>query len=227
MTKARSTQRERWNKFRIEVIELDGGVCVRCGRGPNDGAVLQVHHKKYINGKLPWDYPYKLCETLCKGCHAAEHGKIPPKTGWIYLSEDDLGDLSGACEYCGNGIRYSFLISHENWEPMEVGTVCCDNLTGTQLASNHMESIQRFDRRRSRFVSSLRWKEQRKIFSISQKGIGVELRLSPEGFHIYMDGYKGKKVFATVEPAKAAVFDVIENGQAERFLLQRKRKSSC
>jgi len=224
MPKTISTHKGRWNKFRAEVIELDGGICVRCGRSPNDGVILQVHHKEYINGKLPWDYPYKLCETLCKGCHAAEHGKIPPKIGWTYLGEDDLGDLSGACEYCGTEIRYSFLICHEHWEPMEVGTVCCDNLTGTQLATNHTESMQRFERRRFRFVSSSRWKEQQGILTITQKDITIELRSSSGEFRIYMNGHKGKKVFASVESAKAAIFEVIENGKAERFLLQRARK---
>lgn len=219
-----STHKERWNKFRLEVIELDGGVCVRCGKGTHEGVVLQVHHKEYINGRLPWDYPYESCETLCKGCHAAEHGKIPPKTGWTYIGEEDLGDLSGSCDYCGNGIRYSFLICHEHWEPVEVGTVCCDNLTGTQLASNHMESTQRFVSRRSRFMSSSRWHEEQGNCSIVQKDIAVDVRSSFEGFRIYMNGHKGKKVFPTIESAKAAVFEVIENGLAERFLLQGPRR---
>lgn len=224
MLLTQSTRKLLWSKFRLEVIELDGGVCVRCGRGANEGAVLQVHHKEYINGRLPWNYPYKLCETLCKGCHAAEHGKIPPKTGWTYLGEEDLGDLSGSCDYCGNGIRYSFLICHEHWEPMEVGTVCCDNLTGTQLASNHMESTQRFVGRLSRFISSSRWDEQQGNCSIVQRGITVEVRSSFEGVRIYMNGYKGKRVFPTIAHAKTAAFEAIESGKAERFLLQKPRK---
>ena len=224
MRRAISTYKERWNKFRVEIIELDGGVCARCGRGPEDGAALQVHHKEYIQGRFPWDYPYRLCETLCKGCHAAEHGKIPPQTGWTYLGEEDLGDLIGTCDYCGNSIRYSFAICHEHWEPIEVGTVCCDNLTGTELASNHMESIHRFDQRKSRFVSSPRWKNQHNVQSITQKHINIEIRAMSDGFRIFMNSYKGKKVFPTPEAAKAAVFEVIDNGQAERFLREHSGK---
>lgn len=219
-----STYKERWNSFRAEVIELDGRVCTRCGRGPEEYAVLQVHHKKYIHGRDPWEYPYELCETLCKGCHAAEHGKIPPKVGWIYLGEEDLGDLIGVCDFCGNRIRYSFAICHEHWEPMEVGTICCDHLTGTRLASSYMESIHRFEQRKARFISSIRWKRQRNTLTIVQNNIDIKVRPSPDGFRICMNGYRGKKLFQTSEAAKAAAFEVIENGLAERFLCEHSRR---
>jgi len=41
--------------------------------------VLQVHHKKYINGKENWDYEDKDLVTLCKNCHINLHlnHKIP------------------------------------------------------------------------------------------------------------------------------------------------------
>ena len=146
-----------WKEFRNDVIRLDGGVCVRCSRGPSDGVVLQVHHKQYLFGHKPWEYPYELCETLCRGCHAAEHGKIMPRFGWDQVGWDDLGDLTGKCDYCGTEIRYVFLIQHKKWHTMEVGEICCDNLTCSQVASEHMESIRRFSARRKRFVSSSRW----------------------------------------------------------------------
>jgi len=91
-----------WDIFRKEVIELDGGACVECKRTVKDEVVLQVHHKEYIKGKLPWEYPYNSCETLCKGCHAAKHGIIPPKSGWEYAGSHDLEELIGKCELCGS-----------------------------------------------------------------------------------------------------------------------------
>ncbi|MCX7257277.1 MAG: hypothetical protein NTZ64_11205 [Polaromonas sp.] len=125
-----------WKIFRNEVIRLDGGACSNCGKTASDGAILQVHHKQYFSGRSPWDYPYNLCETLCKGCHAAEHGLIPPKFGWEHVGWDDLGELNGICECCGTSIRYIFLVQHPKWNPMEVGEICCDNLTSIGLTQN-------------------------------------------------------------------------------------------
>lgn len=88
---ANSYRNEEWLKFRKEVIELDGNRCAICGRSELEDIVLQVHHKNYVSGKLPWEYSYKDCETLCKGCHAREHGLICPNFGWEFVGEDDLG----------------------------------------------------------------------------------------------------------------------------------------
>ena len=59
-----------WAAFREKVVNLDGAMCVECGRTRSDGVVLQVHHRQYIRGRKPWEYDYADCETLCKGCHA-------------------------------------------------------------------------------------------------------------------------------------------------------------
>src|SRR5712664_728131 len=74
--------RPEWRAFRTEVIRLHDGVCNRCQRGPDDGVTLQVHHNIYLPKRLPWQYPHESCEALCKGCHAQEHGKIMPQSGW-------------------------------------------------------------------------------------------------------------------------------------------------
>src|ERR1700709_1007284 len=89
-----------WLKFRAEIIKLDDGKCVRCGRARTEGVVLQVHHKSYAPGRRPWEYPHAECETLCKGCHAEEHGKIMPQSDWELVASDDLGGLNGNCELC-------------------------------------------------------------------------------------------------------------------------------
>src|SRR5262249_24370175 len=109
-----------WKLFREEVIHLDGGVCVRCSRGVADGELLHVHHKFYAPGRKPWEYPYEACETLCRSCHAQEHGIIPPKDGRELVGDYDLGDLSGSCDYCRTEIRYVFVIQHCKWITLEV-----------------------------------------------------------------------------------------------------------
>jgi len=123
-----------WKLFRREVIEMDGGRCSQCGREQGQDTILQVHHRRYISGKMPWEYECNDCYTLCKGCHAMFHGKIRPSFGWECLGEHDLGDLTGNCEYCGTALRFEYFVQHPNWEPMTVGANCCDNLSNSCIA---------------------------------------------------------------------------------------------
>lgn len=208
-----------WAAFRAEVIRLDGGACLTCGRTKADGAVLQVHHKRYLPGHEPWEYPFELCETICSGCHAALHGLIPPKFGWEHVGWDDLDDLTGTCECCGTSIRYVFMIQHPKWRPMEVGEICCDNLTSTQVASGFMESKRRYAARLKRFVSSPRWSlRPGDVHQIRQKSMNLEVVPKEGAYLLRVDWQPGKLRFRTVNDAKAKAFEIIESGKAEEYL---------
>jgi len=211
-------QNKKWLKFRREVIELDGGRCSVCRRLEVDNIVLQVHHKFYISGKFPWNYSYEDCETLCKGCHAREHGRIPPSFGWSFICEEDLGGLDSTCELCGTSIRYVFIIHHPHWEPLNVGTVCCDHLTGTKIASESMDLKQRYETRLKRFRESSRWKQSGRRLRIHQKEIYADIVTIKEGFIIYMNGLRGKLIYRTIDEAKTRIFETIENGTARKCL---------
>jgi hypothetical protein len=112
---------KRWSDFREQIFEIDGYACVKCGRKKPE-VVLQVHHREYHSGKAPWDYSTGICETLCKGCHAREHGEIRPGDGWDLINEEDLGDLLGVCD-------------------------CCDKLTGTDEATQFKKNLDRLNDR--------------------------------------------------------------------------------
>lgn len=213
-----------WQAFRRQVIRLDNHVCTVCGRSEKDGAILQVHHKRYIKGKKPWEYPYELCSALCKGCHAMEHGIIPPNFGWTHVGWDDLGELSGTCDCCGTSIRYVFLVQHENWHAMEVGEICCDNLTSTQVASDIMESRRRYATRLKTFASSSRWREFQGTHAIRQKGFSLMVIPSDDAFKIKVDGQLGLKVYATALDAKIAIFDLIETGILDAYKKRRREQ---
>lgn len=203
----------RWIEFREELIELDGGACIRCGRKRADGAILQVHHKKYLFGKLPWEYPLELCETLCKKCHAEEHGEICPQSGWELVGEDDLGGLYGSCDRCNTEIRYEFFVQHPNWGAMTVGTICCDDLTGTKIASER----RKYDDRLKRFMKSSRWSEVDGCYRIKQRQIVTKVIAAADGYRIQMNAIIGKKIYPSLEAAKTKVFDFIESGQADDY----------
>jgi 5-methylcytosine-specific restriction endonuclease McrA len=62
----------RWQKMRLKVLERDEFRCQLCW---NDKLTLHVHHKYYVNGKQPFDYPLKALLTLCEKCHSIIHPK--------------------------------------------------------------------------------------------------------------------------------------------------------
>lgn len=77
--------KRRW-KTKIELVDMLGGKCQRCG-WKGHPAALQFHHtdpskKEFsINGnkllsKERWD-EVKKCELLCACCHAIEHSNTP------------------------------------------------------------------------------------------------------------------------------------------------------
>lgn len=211
---------KRWSEFRESVLEMDGYACVKCKRTPPE-VVLQVHHKRYEPGKPPWDYPPNLCETLCKGCHAREHGEILPNEGWVLYAQDDLGGLYGECECCGTSLRHVFYIQHEKWEPIAVGTDCCDNLTGTTEATEHRKMLDR----RKRFVTSKRWKRTPLGLLLKQgRALVIEIRRENDLYRICMNGVRGGKTFPSETAAKAFSFELIENGEAQNFAKRHPRR---
>ncbi|MCP3690224.1 MAG: HNH endonuclease [Gammaproteobacteria bacterium] len=206
-----------WQQFRLEVIELDGGCCNDCARSEPD-VVLQVHHRRYIPGQAPWQYDYSDCETLCKGCHAARHGKVPPKSGWKYLGYENLGSVAGNCELCGSNFRYQFYVHHSNWGMMQVGADCCNALTSTELATNRLDADKKLSERKRRFINSKRWLKISGREIIRQKDIRIEISQRDAKYYIQLDRYPGEMGFESLDAAKAHVFAILEDGQAESFL---------
>jgi len=56
----------RWQKKRLQIFNRDKFTCKLCG---DTETTLHVHHKEYISGNDPWDYPNKLLVTICEHCH--------------------------------------------------------------------------------------------------------------------------------------------------------------
>jgi 5-methylcytosine-specific restriction endonuclease McrA len=60
----------RWQKKRLEILSRDLFECQMCHS--KDHGMLHVHHRHYLVGREPWDYPGDLLVTLCKNCHRKE-----------------------------------------------------------------------------------------------------------------------------------------------------------
>lgn len=69
MTYSEKLRDTRWKEKRQEILERDNYCCKLCN---DDNVVLNVHHKIYLDGKNPWDYPNDLLITYCVSCHYSE-----------------------------------------------------------------------------------------------------------------------------------------------------------
>ncbi len=61
-------QHEKWHEKRAEIISIQKR-CQFCGTSDR----LQVHHKRYIRGRVAWDYDNSNFELLCADCHEEKH----------------------------------------------------------------------------------------------------------------------------------------------------------
>lgn len=67
MTYSEKLKDPRWQKKRLEIMELDGWQCRQCGR---DDKTLHTHHIFYVRGRQPWEYPNQAFICLCDDCHS-------------------------------------------------------------------------------------------------------------------------------------------------------------
>lgn len=66
-----------WQKKRLQIMERDKWVCTGC---LSSETTLNVHHKKYVWGRKPWEYEDSELITLCEICHQKHHGNfLSPK----------------------------------------------------------------------------------------------------------------------------------------------------
>jgi 5-methylcytosine-specific restriction endonuclease McrA len=72
----RLLQDPKWKIKASYIRKRDNHMCCRCGKKSHR---LQVHHKKYIDGLMPWEYENDLLESLCSTCHKKEHNIKPKK----------------------------------------------------------------------------------------------------------------------------------------------------
>lgn len=109
---------------------------------------------------------------------------------------------------------------------MEVRTICCDNLTGTEIPSSKVESITCYNSRLNRFMSSVRWTLDNGDLVICQKGIDVGIVLVEKSVRLRLDGVTGKIDHLTIEDAKRAIFAFIESGKADEWRARRKNNGT-
>lgn len=64
----------RWDAKRKHLYRLAEYKCQRCNC---EDSPLHAHHRLYVQGRQPWDYPDDDFEVLCERCHAEHHRSGP------------------------------------------------------------------------------------------------------------------------------------------------------
>ena len=232
-------QNKSWFKFSERVKSRDNHTCIQCNRNSNE-VILQVHHEIYIEGKLPWEYSLSDCRTLCKGCHAKEHGLIEPDKGWSLLAINDLGNLYGVCERlnCGKNIRYEHLTYHPKWGYKNVGSTCIEHLTKKDKSLSH--DVLKLYKNISKFVHSSEWnikftKKRKKylqtiyshhLISIygSDNYYSFQIAIKTKGsrWHNYKDFIqaRGKGLEEVKEMAYIVLKGTLSNNEEEKSILR-------
>ena len=60
----------KWQKKRLEIMKRDSWSCSACHA---EDQPLNVHHRRYIRGRKPWEYSEQDLITLCDQCHDKTH----------------------------------------------------------------------------------------------------------------------------------------------------------
>jgi hypothetical protein len=83
----------RWQRRRLEVMARAEFRCEGCEATEK---TLNVHHKIYRRGAMPWDYADHELSCLCEECHEREtHVRMNLREAMALLDEYDLQRLLG------------------------------------------------------------------------------------------------------------------------------------
>jgi len=108
----------RWQKKRLEILCRDDWQCRLCGECHS---TLVVHHRRYLHGREPWDYPDSFLVTLCADCHTAEREALPEAeqqlldTLRLRFFTDDMGLLIRGFELASASVDNSSLAMTLEW----------------------------------------------------------------------------------------------------------------
>jgi hypothetical protein len=73
MTYGQQLKHPNWQRKRLERLSEAAFECENCG---DKNTTLHVHHKRYIKGRLAWEYGSDELMVLCEPCHEEEHAML-------------------------------------------------------------------------------------------------------------------------------------------------------
>ncbi len=133
-TYAEKLRDPRWQKRRLERLQASGWKCSECEAREEE---LHVHHRYYVSGREPWEYPDYALRVLCHDCHQIRHEEIPmAMREWEILLEEICGKDGDAFDvewlayqihetrgfgYTKRGIYQTFLLALQDGEMLKRG----------------------------------------------------------------------------------------------------------
>ncbi|MEM9737526.1 MAG: hypothetical protein AAF770_00260 [Bacteroidota bacterium] len=202
-----------WLTFRNKILKLDAYRCVRCEQTLHNRS-LQVHHKYYIQGRMPWEYPIQACLVLCRSCHAQYHGKIRPRKGWQYMGYHICKKGKEKCGNCATPIKHCYFLFHPQWGTLLTGEICCNQLTKTYYASSQKKK----EKKRATYLANSKWiKTEKARIERRYKGRHIIIFAYQGFFFLKIDHRLGKKKFASYVQAKNHAFNIIQDGILELY----------
>ena len=90
-----------WQKKRLEVLEAAEFCCQSCYSKEDQ---LHVHHKRYVKGRMIWEYENSELECLCDGCHETAHEERSDLNHLLsLLPAESIADITALIAgYCAN-----------------------------------------------------------------------------------------------------------------------------
>ncbi len=59
-----------WQRKRLQILEAACWACEGCG---SKESTLHVHHRRYVKGRMAWEYEDHELQALCEACHGEQH----------------------------------------------------------------------------------------------------------------------------------------------------------
>jgi len=84
-------KRPEWQRKRLEIMQRDNFTCIDCD---DSESTLNVHHRYYVKGRMPWDYPDFCLITLCSSCHEIQHDSADFNASWENITDAVIGLLN-------------------------------------------------------------------------------------------------------------------------------------
>ena len=89
MSYSEDLKNPKWQKKRLEILNLHNFTCEQCGAQEK---TLHVHHSRYIKGRKVWEYDNDVLMCLCEDCHRREHVekiRLKPGSYSVFNNSDD------------------------------------------------------------------------------------------------------------------------------------------
>jgi len=130
----------RWQKKRLKILKRDKFTCQSCYDGDS---TLHVHHRYYIKGRDPWDYPDEALVTLCEECHENETTSRPIEEKSLIDTLKRTEFLSGDLTNISYGLKELTMLCTPDVAASIIGWALSDNETMEYIKKRYFAMLKK------------------------------------------------------------------------------------